>query len=33
VQVQLDYTYSFLLGKLVGLDPLAIQGESSMVVL
>ena len=33
VQVQLDYTYSFLLGKLVGLDPLALQGESSMVVL
>ncbi len=33
VQVQLDYTYSFLLGSLVGLDPLAIQGESSMVVL
>jgi Flp pilus assembly protein TadG len=33
VQVQLDYTYSFLLGKAVGLDPLALQGESSMVVL
>jgi Flp pilus assembly protein TadG len=33
VQVQLDYTYSFLLGKAVGLDPLAIEGESSMVVL
>jgi Flp pilus assembly protein TadG len=33
VQVQLDYTYSFLLGTLVGLDPLAIQGDSSMVVL
>ncbi len=33
VQVQLDYTYSFLLGTAVGLDPLALQGESSMVVL
>lgn len=33
VEVQLDYTYSFLLGKAVGLDPLALQGESSMVVL
>ena len=33
VQVQLDYTYSFLLGTLVGLDPLSIQGDSSMVVL
>ncbi len=33
VVVQLDYTYSFLLGKAVGLDPLALQGESSMVVL
>jgi Flp pilus assembly protein TadG len=33
VLVELDYTYSFLLGKLVGLDPLALQGESSMVVL
>jgi len=33
VVVQLDYTYTFLLGKLVGLDPLALQGESSMVVL
>jgi Flp pilus assembly protein TadG len=33
VNVQLDYTYSFLIGKLVGLDPLALEGESSMVVL
>ena len=33
VEVQLDYSYSFLLGGLVGLDPLALQGESSMVVL
>ena len=33
VLVELDYTYSFLLGGLVGLDPLALQGESSMVVL
>ena len=33
VLVELDYTYSFLLGKAVGLDPLALQGESSMVVL
>jgi len=33
VEVQLDYTYSFLLGGLVGLDPLPIEGESSMVVL
>jgi Flp pilus assembly protein TadG len=33
VHVQLDYTYSFLIGTLVGLDPLAIEGESSMVVL
>ena len=33
VQVQLDYTYTFLLGKAVGLDPLTLQGESSMVVL
>jgi len=33
VLVELDYTYSFLIGKLVGLDPLALQGESSMVVL
>ena len=32
VQVQLDYTYSFLIGGLVGLDPLPIQGESSMLV-
>ncbi len=33
VQVQLDYTYAVLIGSLVGLDPLAIEGESSMVVL
>ena len=33
VLVELDYTYSFLLGKAVGLDPLVLQGESSMVVL
>lgn len=33
VQIQLDYTYTFLLGKAVGLDPLDIEGESSMVVL
>lgn len=33
VHVQLDYTYSFLIGKLVGLTPLALEGESSMVVL
>jgi Flp pilus assembly protein TadG len=33
IQVQLDYTYAFLIGSLVGLDPLAIEGESSMVVL
>jgi Flp pilus assembly protein TadG len=33
VNVQLDYTYSFLIGKLVGLNPLALEGESSMVVL
>jgi Flp pilus assembly protein TadG len=33
VHVRLDYTYSFLIGALTGLDPLAIEGESSMVVL
>ena len=33
VEVQLDYTYSFLLGKAVGLAPLSLEGESSMVVL
>jgi Flp pilus assembly protein TadG len=33
IEVQLDYTYSFLLGKAMGLDPLSIEGESSMVVL
>ncbi len=33
VRVQLDYTYSFLLGSLIGLDPMAVQGDSSMVVL
>ena len=33
VLVELDYTYTFLLGKAVGLAPLTLQGESSMVVL
>ena len=33
VQVQLDYTYDFLIGGLVGLDPLPIQGSSSLLVL
>ena len=33
VQVQLDYSYTFLLGKALGLGPRTLQGESSMVVL
>ncbi len=33
VQRPLDYTYAFFFGSLVGLDPLAIEGDSSMVVL
>jgi Flp pilus assembly protein TadG len=33
VQVQLDYQYNFLIGGLVGLDPIALQGDSVMVVL
>ena len=33
VNVQLNYSYSFLIGKLVGLTPLALEGDSSMVVL
>ncbi len=33
VEVQLDYQYNFLIGGLVGLDPIALQGDSAMVVL
>ena len=33
VQIQLDYQYNFLIGGLVGLDPIALQGDSAMVVL
>ena len=33
VQVQLDYQFIFLLGGLVGLDPIQLQGDSVMVVL
>jgi Flp pilus assembly protein TadG len=31
--IQLDYQYNFLIGGLVGLDPIALQGDSAMVVL
>ena len=33
VQVQLDYDFTFLLGGLVGLDPIQVRGDSAMVVL
>ena len=33
VAIQLDYQYNFLIGGFVGLDPLALQGESQMIVL
>ena len=33
VQVQLDFQFTFLLGGLVGLDPVQLRGDSVMVVL
>lgn len=33
VQVQLGYEFNFLVGQMVGLEPIQLRGESSMVVL